>query len=234
MFLFAVKIAAAIFAIISGYVVIRAYVKGLKKKVTEELFVTRQNLKQLNEELQVYKNQLYEMSCKDYLTGLPNRMSLYESLRMSMEKYANMNMALLYIDSDNFKFLNDTLGHSFGDQLIIEIGSRLSSMFGSDYIVHRLGGDEFVIFLSNYVNLEEVEQCAAKIIRHFKEPLNAGGGAILTTVSIGIALYPEHGTCTEELLKCAGIAMHKAKSTGKNRFVYYSPAMNKSFDERML
>lgn len=202
--------------------------------IYEELYATQEELMQQYEELKIYEDKLYEMAYNDQLTGLPNRMSLYENLRKNLEEYPDTNKALLFIDSDNFKFLNDTLGHSCGDQLITDIGKRLSSMFKSDHAVYRLGGDEFIVCLYNYVNIEEVEQCAVKIIQCFKEHFDVGNSIVHTTVSIGIALYPEHGISTDELLKCADIAMYKAKESGKNRFMFYSPSMNKAVSERMV
>ncbi len=229
--------------------ILRLYIKRLKKKIIGEQEFSKnvlrsfgvsesrrlhQKLQNSYEELKVYENKLYEMAYKDHLTGLPNRMSLYENLGKSLDKYPFTNMALLFIDLDNFKYINDTLGHFCGDLLIKEIGGRLSSMFTGNNVVHRLGGDEFIVCLYNYVNLDEVEQCAVKIIHSFKEPFDVGNSIFHTTVSIGTALFPEHGISADELLKCADIAMYKAKEAGKNRFVFYSPSMNKAVNERMI
>ena len=200
----------------------------------EELIDSEEKLQEQYEELKKSKDELYKMAYKDPLTRLPNRRSFYENLRRDLKKYPVTNKALLFIDSDNFKHLNDTLGHSYGDLLITEIGSRLSSMFSSDNVVYRLGGDEFIVYLYNYVSCVEVEKCAEKIIQCFEEPLSIGDSLYYTSVSIGVALYPEHGTSTDELIKRADIAMYKAKETGKNRYVFYLPSMDKAINERML
>ena len=124
------------------------------------------------------------------------------------------------------------MGHSFGDQLIISIGRRISSLT-SGHSLHRLGGDEFVVYCSGFQQISDVLQLAESIIKSFGNALRIGDSILHTTVSIGISVFPEHGRTPDELLQSADIAMYKAKMTGKNKYVIYDLDMKKLVYERM-
>lgn len=202
--------------------------------IYKELSSTQRKLKHQYSELKIYEDKLRDMAYNDYLTGLPNRISLYEDLTKHLEKSPDINKAILFIDSDNFKFINDTLGHFCGDKLIIVIGERLHSIFTHNYKVYRIGGDEFIVYIHNYSNIGEVENSAEKILKCFKKPIDVESSILHTTVSIGIALYPQNGANIDELLKCADIAMYKSKESGKNKFMFYNDTMNEKVTERMI
>lgn len=152
----------------------------------------------------------------------------------SISANLNSKQALIFIDMDNFKIINDTMGHFYGDNLIIEASKRLSDLLQNRYSLYRLGGDEFIVYFKNYENIDEVEDCADKITTAFRNVFNIAGGTLNCTVSIGIALYSGEVLSPDELLKCADIAMFKAKEAGKNNFVFYNKEMQEAVKQRML
>lgn len=200
----------------------------------EELYATQDELKRNFAELKRYQEKLQEIAYHDHLTGLPNRLALYESLASLLRDLPKEKKALLFVDSDNFKFINDTLGHSFGDKLIMAIGNRLSVLFSKPHSVYRLGGDEFIICCSSYENLDQVVEWAERIVQSFIVPFDIEGSTLYTTVSIGISTYPQDGIDPDGLMRSADIAMYTAKSFGKNRYVFYNHSMQESVKERML
>lgn len=170
-------------------------------------------------ELKVYQDKLKHRAYHDLLTGLPNRLSMNEKLTRLFQKDHNSKGAFLFIDSDNFKLINDALGHTFGDQVIIGISERLSEIVEGDSLLFRLGGDEFVLYLRNILEAEDVKVFADKLLDRLKTPFELNGSTIHTSVSIGIALYPEDGRSVDELLKSADIAMYKLRNReGINMF----------------
>lgn len=181
-----------------------------------------------------HEDQLKENAYCDSLTGLPNRLALYEDFEKHINTLTNKTMALFFIDSDNFKFINDTMGHYIGDILIKRMGDRLTSLYeGRSHTVYRLGGDEFVFF-AEYDHIDEVYSYAKEIIRSFSFPLKIDENTICITVSIGIATYPYNGNNIQELIRNADIAMYKAKESGKNCYVLFSGDMHERVMERML
>jgi diguanylate cyclase (GGDEF)-like protein/PAS domain S-box-containing protein len=199
----------------------------------EELCTAQKKLMEQYEELLGYQDRLKKIAYHDYLTELPNRLSLYEKLSDHLRDFPDENKALLFVDSDNFKFINDTMGHSFGDRLIAEIGKRLLSLFDEKQIVYRLGGDEFIIYCFGFNRIEDIVECAEMIMQSFDKPFEIEGSTMYTTVSIGIAVYPEDGKDVDELMRSADIAMYQAKSLGKSRYVFYSHEMHETVKERM-
>lgn len=169
----------------------------------------------------------------DQLTGLKNSRNMKESFNALISKNSS-NISLLYIDIDNFKYINDTLGHSFGDMLLVKISERLIGYQCNNCNVYRLGGDEYIILCEGYKDLGEVEKLAVKMLKEFNNPFEIDKINIFIKISMGIAVYPEHGKCIGELLKNADIAVHKAKELGKNRIIIYNQPMNAAFTERMV
>ena len=199
----------------------------------EELYATQDELKKQYDELKVYQENLKKIAYHDHLTGLPNRQALYEELSSHLKGMPKEKKALIFVDSDNFKFINDTLGHSFGDQLIIAIGNRLSTLFRNQYSVYRLGGDEFIICCCGYQSLDQIIECAERVIQSFIVPFEIAGSTLYTTVSIGISTYPQDGIDPDGLMRSADIAMYSAKALGKNKYVFYNYSMQESVKERM-
>lgn len=184
--------------------------------------------------LKEYQQELYHIAHHDPLTGLPNRLALYSENALLFSSSPDEKFALMFIDVDNFKFTNDTLGHNFGDQLIKLLGKRLEGLLEKNCLPYRLGGDEFIIVVKDTGKEKEVEAMAGRILAGFKEPFKVGGSMVHINISIGISLYPEHGRDTNELLRCADIAMYKAKEAGGDRHVVYSEQINKIIAERVL
>lgn len=177
----------------------------------------------------------------DGLTGLPNRRMFHDRFQQEIKKTqrANLPLALLFIDLDEFKEVNDTLGHQVGDVLLQETAQRLSScvresdtvaLFGS---VSRLGGDEFTIILSQLKDIKGVENVAQRILEKIAEPYQLGEDVVYISASIGITLYPNDSTETDTLTTNADQAMYAAKSQGKNRFSYFTKSMQVNAQKRM-
>ena len=181
-------------------------------------------------ELKEYQSRLHRMAYYDYLTALPNRQSLYETDFVSNP---HQKSALLFIDVDNFKYINDTRGHNYGDQIIVALSVRLKANLQSTHSIFRFGGDEFVLIMKNISGAEEVEKLTETLFAAFKEPFKIKDSMIHANISIGAALYPNHGETVNELLRCADIAMYQAKDAGGNQFMLYDQAMHEFILERM-
>ncbi|MBE0599331.1 MAG: diguanylate cyclase [Desulfuromonadales bacterium] len=169
-----------------------------------------------------HEDRVRQMAFYDHLTGLPNRTLLYERLAQatSMTRRDGSCLALLYLDLDNFKAINDRLGHAAGDQLLRVLSTRLRDTLRQADTVARVGGDEFVCF--GFVpGKEEAECLARKILQQLQLPVDLDGTLVQTTASIGIAVFPDDGESLEELLKKADEAMYAAKERGRNTSVFH-------------
>jgi diguanylate cyclase (GGDEF)-like protein len=160
----------------------------------------------------------------DKLTGLPNRRELEYSLEKIVDKAEKKNLflAVLFLDLDGFKSVNDTYGHEVGDKLLVEVSKRLSNSVRETDIVSRLGGDEFVIVLKETHSKDSVAKVAQNIINVVNDHFIIDNQKILVGTSIGISLCPDHGKTHTELLKKADNAMYLVKSSGKNRYRFAS------------
>ncbi len=174
---------------------------------------------------------LQHLAYHDPLTGLPNRLALFELAGKELLEAGEARAALLFVDIDNFKYVNDTMGHAFGDRLIQHAGQRLEEIIGERGGIYRFGGDEFIVLLA--MSREEADGAAAEILSAFKETVNVDGSLLRISMSIGMSVYPEHGKDIGELLKYADIAMFQAKSAGKGSYVVFESWLTDSFSERM-
>lgn len=165
----------------------------------------------------------------DSLTGLPNRRHFENQLRESLKsaKMRNTRMAVLFLDLDGFKNINDTLGHDIGDELLKEVGHRIASIINNNSFVGRLGGDEFSIIIQNVKNYEQLLDMADCLIKSFYPPFTVKEYELNISASVGISIYPLAGEDMKTLLKNADIAMYQAKHNGKNHYQIYEPAMDK-------
>lgn len=156
----------------------------------------------------------------DYLTGLPNRRLLQDRLQQAIAnaKRYETRMALLFLDLDNFKPINDTLGHEAGDKVLKTVSSRLASCLRQGDTLSRMGGDEFIVLLLNITSEEDVSNVAQKICAAVSEPIPMDGCNLQVSCSIGISLCPVDGTDYDTLLNCADEAMYRAKEEGRNNF----------------
>jgi len=171
----------------------------------------------------------------DALTGLPNRRMFRDRLAQEIKKShrAGLKMALLFIDLDKFKEVNDTLGHSLGDILLQEAAHRISDCVRETDTVARLGGDEFIIILAELDNTESIERIAESIRQSLAEPFRLEEEMTYISASIGITLYPDDAVEMEDLLRNADQAMYAAKNTGRNRFSYFMQSMQQAAQARL-
>jgi diguanylate cyclase (GGDEF)-like protein/PAS domain S-box-containing protein len=164
-----------------------------------------------------------KLAFQDTLTGLPNRRLFHDRLvlELNQAKRNNERFAVMMIDLDRFKEVNDTLGHYIGDLLIQAVGQRLTNLLRKGDTVARIGGDEFILLLPSLQKRENASRVAEKILSVFNEPFPLENHEIRITPSIGIAIYPDHGDNMDLLLKNSDIAMYSAKAVGRNTFEYY-------------
>lgn len=168
---------------------------------------------------------IHHMAYHDALTGLPNRVLLSDRLDQALiaVKRNSGAGALMMLDLDRFKDINDSLGHRTGDTLLKKVGKRLADILRKSDTVSRMGGDEFVLLLPTIANSESSAQLAGKIVRAFRKPFFCDGHTLKVTTSIGIANFPEDGEDAETVLKNADIALYRVKETGRNNFQRYTP-----------
>ncbi|MFB5086996.1 EAL domain-containing protein [Psychrobacillus sp. PGGUH221] len=185
----------------------------------------------------LYKNknlmsQFKHLAFHDPLTGLRNRRSFIQETEAILQNHQEDQVALLLIDLDRFKVVNDTLGHHVGDDILVKTAERLKEMVSTDALISRIGGNEFTIVLPN----TSKKMCAAladKILEAFQQPLIMKDYEINITPSIGISIFPEHGVTSEELMKNADAAMYLSKENGKNAFSFYNTELNRAMVRKM-
>ncbi|WP_375753568.1 EAL domain-containing protein [Vibrio sp. HN007] len=174
------------------------------------------------------REKLRTTATTDSLTSLPNRLCLEEELtkRVSEASRFNHKLAILFIDLDMFKEVNDTLGHTWGDKLLTSVAKRMRTSLREYDFLARFGGDEFVLVIPRIESAEEARIIANKLIGSFSSSFSLGDENLFITTSIGICLYPEDGTKPEELLKNADTAMYHAKETGRNRYHFFTTSLS--------
>ena len=179
--------------------------------------------------------QMHYMAYHDPLTGLPNR-SLFKDRFQHATAVANRaqkSLGVMFIDIDRFKVINDSLGHECGDTVLIEAAKRIRACLRASDTACRIGGDEFTVILERLPSSEHAAQAANRLIQKFSEPMKIGGREIVVTASIGIALYPGATQDIQRLLKDANAAMHAAKESGRNCFVFYTQEMEARAQESL-
>jgi diguanylate cyclase (GGDEF)-like protein len=171
----------------------------------------------------------------DDLTSLPNRLMLNQRLDQALSRHrrAGTQLAILFMDLDRFKVINDSLGHEVGDFLLRQVADRLRAQSREGDTVARMGGDEFVVLVENQANLLDISACARRLVEQLSAPYLLGEKACHVTLSIGISVFPSDGNDSQELLKAADVAMYRAKQTGRNNYQYYLPSMNVHTLERL-
>jgi diguanylate cyclase (GGDEF)-like protein len=181
-----------------------------------------------------YQVQLEHQANYDALTGLPNRNLLYDRLRQSVYSQRQARpMAVVFLDLDHFKFVNDSLGHGTGDKLLKAMSERLRAVLREGDTVARLGGDEFVVILNDQAHEEVIFRAVQRISAAVSEPLTIDGQELYVTCSAGISLYPQDGADVETLLRNADAAMYRAKDHGRSNFQFYTSEMNERISERL-
>ena len=181
------------------------------------------------------QEKLYKLSTKDPLSGLYNRLSLIEKLNwlISKGKRDKDEFAILFLDLDNFKNVNDSKGHEFGDKILLHISKILLEVTRKNDIVSRLGGDEFVVVLSEFKDENKIVEIAQRLKENLSKPFKLDDEEFTITASMGIAIYPKDGEDVKTLLKNADIAMYKSKELGKNNYQFFTDDINKAVQERI-
>lgn len=205
------------------------------KSYMSEIDTLINNFKTMSERIHKMFHKIQQLAYYDSLTGLPNRVLFNEKLNLIIEqsKMNQQKLAVLFIDMDRFKIINDTLGHGNGDLLLRKIAKILKNHIRHDDIISRMGGDEFTLALLNRTR-EQTAKLADKIISSFSHPIDINGNEVFITPSIGIAMYPDDGQDHELLLKNADQAMYAAKEKGKNKFQFYLSDMDEATTNKMI
>jgi diguanylate cyclase (GGDEF)-like protein len=180
--------------------------------------------------------EIKKLAYYDILTGLPNRVLFGDRLKQAifLAERDKRGLALLYLDLDRFKHVNDTLGHAYGDRLLKICADRIQGCLRGSDTVARIGGDEFVVILPLLSGTEDVPKVAYKILETLRKPVQFENHTIYTSASIGIALYPKNGATVDELLKNADISMYHAKEKGRNNYQFFSEDMNEQALARQM
>ena len=181
------------------------------------------------------EKQLEYQAYYDALTGLPNRL-LFRDRVVTAIAQAMRNrraLAVMYLDLDHFKLVNDGLGHSIGDKLLAQVAERLQASVRASDTISRLGGDEFTLLLNDVQSSDAVAGIARKILQSLARPFKAGGHELFVTASIGISIYPNDGSDVETLLKTADSAMYRAKELGRNQAQLFTASMNERYVRRL-
>ncbi|MER1985379.1 MAG: EAL domain-containing protein [Solibacillus sp.] len=176
------------------------------------------------------EDELEKRMLRDTLTDVCNRFAYLERMNALLSASASMNQpvrhAVFFLDLDRFKQVNDTLGHSIGDQLLIAIANRIKKLLKNKDILARYGGDEFVVTLTNITHSREAAKFAEQMIRIIEEPVVIDNQEVFVSASMGVSIYPEDGTTAEGLINCADRAMTFSKENGRNGFAFYFDGLN--------
>ena len=205
--------------------------RSLYALTTRDITMRRRMEAQLLEKQQ----HLDHLAHHDQLTGLPNRLFLAAHLPGAIEeaKRSGSMLAVLFLDLDRFKHINDSRGHETGDKLLKAVAQRIRTTTRTDDIVVRMGGDEFIVVLKTVATGEQINETASRITEALAAPLLLDGRSLVTTASIGVSLYPRDGSNMGELLRQSDTAMYQAKDRGRNNYQLFSPVMERRLKERI-
>ncbi len=191
--------------------------------------------RQLEQQQRKKQQQLDHLAHHDPLTGLPNRLYFAQFLPAAIEeaRRANTMLAVLFLDLDRFKHVNDSHGHEAGDHLLQEVARRVRTAVRKEDTVVRMGGDEFIVVLQSLKDFELISLLASRINESLRAPIVVDGQRLVTTASIGVGLFPRDGNDMGELMRHSDTAMYQAKESGRNNFKLFSPAMARRLRERV-
>ncbi len=182
-----------------------------------------------------YQEQLERQANHDQLTGLPNRVLLGDRIAQGIAQASRQGyfLALVFMDLDNFKYINDSLGHAAGDELLKVVAQRLTGCLRSSDTVARLGGDEFVLVINDHYRTSSVISLLERVLNDIGRPVTLNGREFHVGASLGVAMYPSDGDDAQILLKHADVAMYAAKDRGRNNFQFFTRELNRQADERL-
>jgi diguanylate cyclase (GGDEF)-like protein len=214
---------------------LQAFTRSRDRQVDKALYDQMAQLASVGIENTLLYERLAFQAQHDTLTGLPNRLLFQDRVQQALQlaRRHRKGAAVIWIDLDRYKQVNDTLGHRVGDELLCEVGRRLKSSLRESDTVARVGGDEFTILANDIASPSDAEAVAAKIMAALAPPMLLAGHSVAATASLGISIFPEHGEDPIILLRNADLAMYSAKSNGGNRSHLFRPALGDSMQRRM-
>jgi diguanylate cyclase (GGDEF)-like protein/PAS domain S-box-containing protein len=185
---------------------------------------------------QRYRDELIRQAHHDALTGLPNRFLALDRLNQAIgnSNREQRRVSVVFVDLDNFKRINDSLGHSVGDGVLVEVARRLAGVLRAGDTVARLGGDEFLVVLPSLARVGDVEQVVEKLFASLREPIEVDGYRLHMSASAGIAMHPDDGLTADDLLRSADAAMYEAKREGRRNWRFFSPALQAEAARRLM
>jgi diguanylate cyclase (GGDEF)-like protein len=202
----------------------------------EDLEAMHEELLSNEEQLRMNYDHIEFLAYHDILTNLPNKLAFLDYMNGALLSSPSDKKihAVYFVDLDNFKTVNDTLGHEYGDTLLVKTAQILTNVIGGDGMLARAGGDEFLIFKENMTSKKSAVDFAHQMIESFHNPLDLEGEMIYVSMSIGIAVYPENGLSPNTLIKNADIAMYKSKDTGKNKYTMFDSKMEDELNRNTI
>lgn len=207
----------------------------LNEQLEHKIGQRTSELSEKNEQLNEAMQQMKHMAYHDVLSGLPNRRLFLDKLTVAIAeaRIRSHKVAVVFVDLDRFKNINDTYGHEFGDLLLKGFSRNITEALRKDDVVSRQGGDEFTLILNNISQEEDIIPLIRRIQAVVEQPVNVNGQDLNISMSLGIAIYPENGRTTEELMKNADIAMYHAKEQGRNNYQFFSEDMNATLSRKI-
>jgi diguanylate cyclase (GGDEF)-like protein len=200
-------------------------------RMAEEISASRADARNYQESLELKvierTRQLQQLAEHDSLTGLPNRRELFVLLNAAIERAqaASEQVAVFFLDIDNFKYINDSMGHAFGDRVLVSLARRLQETTQAIGFAARLGGDEFTVVFEHAQNGDAIREAGTSIVQAFQKPLTVDGRDLIVSVSVGASIYPEHENHAEGLLKAADAALFRAKAMGRSQLSVFTPEL---------
>jgi diguanylate cyclase (GGDEF)-like protein len=206
----------------------------MAEQLADAKATARNYQEQLEARVKLRTRELRHLAEHDPLTLLPNRRQLFAHLKAAVARAeaSASHVGVFFVDLDNFKNINDSLGHAFGDRMLSAIAARLLATTNAAGFAARLGGDEFTIVYDGVKNVEAVDSLGQDLVRAFQAPIEVDGRHLMISISVGASLYPEHGSDAEALLRAADAALFRAKALGRSQLVVFSPALLEAASEK--